>query len=105
MQFIDTAKGFRHSSLSRTLEKHCQVRMSTNTLSNSVSMSKVCVNNDKMFSEPFLITHVVKQGCGMTRNMFTLIISAMLLYAFQCRDTGFLDGKSFNLLQQVTSQN
>ena len=53
-------------------------------------------------NEPFEVRNGVKQGCGMTPTLFSMMFSAMLMGAFQDSDTGFpiryrFDGNIFNL--------
>ena len=60
------------------------------------------VQNDGEYSEPFLVTNGVKQGCVMAPTLFSMIFSAMLTDAFQNVDAGFpirysFDGKLLNL--------
>ena len=60
------------------------------------------VQNDCEFSEPFEVTNGVKQGCDMAPTLFSMMLSAMLMNAFQNSDTGFpiryrFDGNIFNL--------
>ena len=40
------------------------------------------VQNDGEFSEPFPVTNGVKQGCVLTRTLFSMMFSAMLTDAF-----------------------
>ena len=59
------------------------------------------VQNDGEYSEPFLVTNEVKQGCAMAPTLFSMIFSAMLTDAFQDVDCGFpiryrFDGKFLN---------
>ena len=63
---------------------------------------KARVQNDGEFSEPFEVTNGVKQGCVLAPTLFSMMISAMLMDAFQDSDTGFpiryrFDGNIFNL--------
>ena len=44
------------------------------------------VQNDEEFSEPFEVTNVVKQGCGMAQTLFSMMFSAMLMGVFQDSD-------------------
>ena len=60
------------------------------------------VQNDGEYSEPFLVTNGVKQGCVMAPTLFSMMFSAMLTDAFQDIDAGFpiryrFDGKLLNL--------
>ena len=60
------------------------------------------VQNDGEYSEPFLVTYGVKQGCAMAPTLFSMTFSAMLTDAFQDVDAGFpigyrFDGKLLNL--------
>ena len=60
------------------------------------------VQNDGEYSEPFLVTNGVKQGCVMAATLFSMMFSAMLTDAFQDVDAGFpiryrFDGKFLNL--------
>ena len=60
------------------------------------------VQNDGEYSEPFMVTNRVKQGCVMALTLFTIIFSAMLTDAFQDVDAGFpiryrFDGNLLNL--------
>ena len=60
------------------------------------------VKNDGEFSEPFLVTNGVKQGCVMAPTLFSIMFSAMLTDDFQDADAGFpiryrFDGKLLNL--------
>ena len=60
------------------------------------------VQNDGEYSELFLMTNGVKQGCVMAPTMFSMMFSAMLTDAFQDVDAGFpiryrFDGKLLNL--------
>ena len=47
------------------------------------------VQNDGEFSKPFEVTNGVKQGCVMASTLFSMMLSAMLMDAFQDSDTGF----------------
>ena len=47
------------------------------------------VQNDGEFSEPFVVTNGVKQGCVLAPTQFSMMFSAMLMDAFQDSDTGF----------------
>ena len=63
---------------------------------------QTCVQNDGEYSEPFLVTNGVKQGCVMAPTWFSMMFSAMLTDAFQDVDAGFpirfrFDGKLLNL--------
>ena len=40
------------------------------------------VQNGGEYSEPFMVTKLVKQGCVMTPTLFYMMFSAMLTYAF-----------------------
>ena len=56
--------------------------------------------NDGKFSDPFLVTNGVKQGCVLASTLFSMMFSAMLTDAFQ-EVTGIpiryhFDGKLFN---------
>ena len=58
------------------------------------------VQNDGEFSDPFLVTNGVKEGCAPT--LFSMMFFAMLTAAFQDGDNGIpirysFDGKLFNL--------
>ena len=60
------------------------------------------IQNDGEFSDPFPVTHRVKQGCVLTSTLFSMMFSAMLTDAFQDGDNGIpiryrFDGKLFNL--------
>ena len=60
------------------------------------------VQNDGEYSEPFLVTNGVKQGCAIAPTLFSMTFSAMLTDAFQDVDAGFpigyrFDGKLLNL--------
>ena len=60
------------------------------------------VQNDTEFSEPAEVTNGVKQGCVMAPSLFSMMLSAMLMDAFQDSDTGSpiryrFDGNVFNL--------
>ena len=60
------------------------------------------VQNDGEFSEPDEVTNGVKQDCVMAPTLFNMMFSAILMDAFQDRDTGFpiryrFDGNIFNL--------
>ena len=62
----------------------------------------VRVQNDGEYSEPFLVTNGVKQGCVLAPTLFSMMFSAMLTDAFQDCDAGSpiryrFDGKLFNL--------
>ena len=59
------------------------------------------VQNDGEYSEPFVVTNGVKQGCVMAATLFSMMFSAMLTDAFQDVDAGFpiryrFDGKLLN---------
>ena len=41
------------------------------------------VQNDGEFSEPFEITNGVKQGCVMAPTLFRMVVSVMVMNAFQ----------------------
>ena len=63
---------------------------------------QACVQNDGVYSEPFLVTDGVKQGCVMAPTLFSMMFSAMLTDAFQDVDVDFpiryrFDGKLLNL--------
>ena len=47
------------------------------------------VQNDGEYTEPFLVTNGVKQGCVMAPTLFSMMYSAMLTDAFQDVDAGF----------------
>ena len=56
------------------------------------------VQNDGDFSEPFVETNGVKQGCVMAPTLSSMMFSVMLMDAFQDSNTGFpiryhFDGK------------
>ena len=60
------------------------------------------VQNDGEYSEPFLVTNGVKQGCVMAPTLFSMMFSAMLTNAFQDVGAGFpfryrFDGKLLSL--------
>ena len=60
------------------------------------------VQKDGEFSDPFLVTNGVKQGCVLASTLFSMMFSAMLTDAFQNGDNGIpiryrFDGKLFNL--------
>ena len=60
------------------------------------------IQNDGEYSEPFLVTNRVKQGCVMAPTLFSMMFSALLTDAFQDVDAGFpiryhFDGKLLNL--------
>ena len=44
------------------------------------------VKNDGEFSDPFLVTNGVKQGCVLTPTLFSMMFSALLTAAFQDGD-------------------
>ena len=50
------------------------------------------VQNDEEYSEPFLVTNGVKQGCVTAPTLFSMMFSAMLIDAFQDFDAGFQSG-------------
>ena len=50
--------------------------------------------NDGEYSEPFPVTHGVKQGCVMAPTLFSMIFSAMLTDAFQDLMSVFLSGSA-----------
>ena len=50
------------------------------------------VRNDGEFSEPCEVTNGVKQGRVMAPALFSMMFSAMLMYAFQDSETGFQSG-------------
>ena len=66
------------------------------------------VQNNGNFSEPFEDTNGVKQGCVMAPTLFSMMLSAMLMDAFQDSDTGFPiryrfdDGNIFNFRRLQT---
>ena len=65
------------------------------------------VQNDSEFSDPFPVTHGVKQGCVLASTLFSMMFSAMLTDAFQDCDNGIpmryrFDGKLFNLRRLQT---
>ena len=60
------------------------------------------VKNDGEFSDLFLVTNGVKQGCVLASTLFSMMFSAILTDAFQDGDNGIpiryrFDGKLFNL--------
>ena len=60
------------------------------------------VQNNGEYSEPFLVTNGVKQGCVMAPTLFSMMFSAMLTDDFQDVDAGFpiryrFDGKLLTL--------
>ena len=60
------------------------------------------VQNDGEFSDPFLATNGVKQGCVLASTLFNMMFFAMLADAFQDGDNGIpiryrFDWKLFNL--------
>ena len=60
------------------------------------------VDNAGAFSEPFEVTNGVDKGCFMAQTLFSMMISAMFMEAFQDSDTGFpiryrFDGNIFYL--------
>ena len=60
------------------------------------------MQNDGEFAEPFEVTNGVKQGCVMAPTLFSMMICAMLMDAFEDSDTGFpiryrFDSNIFNL--------
>ena len=65
------------------------------------------VQNDGEYSEPFLVTNGVKQGCVMAPTLFSMMFSAMLTDAFQDVDAGIpiryrFDGKLLNIRRLQT---
>ena len=62
---------------------------------------QVRVQNDGEYSEPFLVTNMVKQCCLMAPTLFSMMFSTMLTDVFYDCDAGFpiryrFDGKLFN---------
>ena len=60
------------------------------------------VQNDGEFSDPFLVTNGIKQGCVLASTLFSMMFSAMLTDAFQDGGNGIpikyrFDGKLFSL--------
>ena len=60
------------------------------------------VQNDRKFSDPFLVANGAKQGCVLAPTLFSMMFSAMLTAAFQDGDNGIpiryrFDEKLFNL--------
>ena len=60
------------------------------------------VQNDGEFTDPFLVTNVVKQGCVLASTLFSMMFSAMFTGTFQDGDNSIpircrFDGKLFNL--------
>ena len=60
------------------------------------------VQNDGEFSDPFLATNGVKQGCVLVSTLFSMTFSGMLTHAFQDDNNGIpiryrFDGKLLNL--------
>ena len=47
------------------------------------------VQNDGEFSEPFEVTDGVKHDCVKAPTLFSMMVSVMLMDAFQDSDTGF----------------
>ena len=71
---------------------------------------QACVQNDGEYSEPFLVTKGVKQGCVMAPTLLSMMFSAMLTDAFQDVDAGFpirnrFDGKLLNLRRLQAKSN
>ena len=65
------------------------------------------MQNDGEFSEPLEATNWVKQGCVMAPTLFSMMLFAMHMDAFQDSDTGFpiryrFDGNIFNLRRLQT---
>ena len=54
------------------------------------------VQNDGEFSDPFLVTNDVKQGCVLAQTLFSMMFSAMLTTAFQDGDNGIALMGSFS---------
>ena len=68
------------------------------------------VQDDGEYSEPFLVTNGVKQGCVMAPTLFSMMFSTTLTDAFQDVDAGFqnryrFDGKLLNLRSMQAKSN
>ena len=50
------------------------------------------VQNDGEFSKPFEVTNRVKQGCVLAPTLFSMMFSAMLMYAFRTVTLVFQSG-------------
>ena len=48
----------------------------------------VSVQDNGVYSEPFAVTNGLKQGCILAPTLFSMMFSAMLIYAFKYDSIG-----------------